>query len=326
MTARHIALVAAAAAVAALIILPTWSSRSGQHAGWVEADSRFIGPEDGGRLASVAVAEGDVVTAGAPLFALDTALQRADSAAAAAALDQAAARLDRLTAAQDRPEEIAVLAASRTQAEAALRWSSADLERAGELLEKGNAPQSRYDEARSVFDRDQAALDQVNRQIAVANLPARAEDIAAARAAVAAAQATLQAARQREARASVTAPAAGRVTEVYYRPGEVVAAGRPVVALLPPAALKLRFFIPQAELSAYASGTRLVVSCDGCKPGLEATVSYLSDSAEFTPPVIYSLEERKKLVFRVEARPDDPAALRVGQPVTVAPAGGSHGG
>jgi HlyD family secretion protein len=59
------------------------------------------------------------------------------------------------------------------------------------------------------------------------------------------------------------------------------------------------------------------VSCDGCERGLTAKVSFISRSAEFTPPVIYSLEERAKLVFLIEARPELPDKFRVGQPVTV---------
>jgi HlyD family secretion protein len=59
------------------------------------------------------------------------------------------------------------------------------------------------------------------------------------------------------------------------------------------------------------------VSCDGCEKGLTAKVSFIARSAEFTPPVIYSQEERAKLVFLIEARPEHPEKFRVGQPVTV---------
>ena len=101
------------------------------------------------------------------------------------------------------------------------------------------------------------------------------------------------------------------------RPGEVVGAGRPVLALLPPGNMKLRFFVPEALLPRVSTGLRVTISCDGCTKRYSARISFISREAEFTPPVIYSLEERAKLVFRVEARPDEPEALRVGQPVTV---------
>jgi HlyD family secretion protein len=107
------------------------------------------------------------------------------------------------------------------------------------------------------------------------------------------------------------------VEQIYYRPGETVPAGRPVVALLPPGNLKIRFFAPQAILPEIKYGDVVGVSCDGCEKGLTAKVSFIARSAEFTPPVIYSQEERAKLVFLIEARPEKPEKFRVGQPVTV---------
>ena len=107
------------------------------------------------------------------------------------------------------------------------------------------------------------------------------------------------------------------VEQIYYRPGETVPAGRPVVALLPPSNLKFRFFAPQGVLPELKIGETVGVSCDGCEKGLAAKVSFIARSAEFTPPVIYSLEERAKLVFLIEARPEQPEKFRVGQPVTV---------
>jgi HlyD family secretion protein len=89
------------------------------------------------------------------------------------------------------------------------------------------------------------------------------------------------------------------------------------VALLPPGNLKFRFFAPQAVLPEIKFGETVGVSCDGCEKGLTAKVSFIARSAEFTPPVIYSLEERAKLVFLIEARPEQPDKFRVGQPVTV---------
>ena len=86
---------------------------------------------------------------------------------------------------------------------------------------------------------------------------------------------------------------------------------------LPPQNLKFRFFAPEPLLPEIKYGETVTVSCDGCEKGLTAKVSFIARSAEFTPPVIYSLEERNKLVFMVEARTDEPERLRVGQPVSV---------
>jgi HlyD family secretion protein len=131
------------------------------------------------------------------------------------------------------------------------------------------------------------------------------------------AQANLDASKTRLTRRDVFSPVDGTVEQVYYRPGEIVPAMRPVVALLPPGDLKLRFFAPEALLPLIKYGAVVQVSCDGCDKGLTAQVSFISRSAEFTPPVIYSLEERAKLVFLIEARPEHPEKFRVGQPVSV---------
>jgi HlyD family secretion protein len=96
-----------------------------------------------------------------------------------------------------------------------------------------------------------------------------------------------------------------------------VAAGRPVLALLPPGNIKLRFFVPETVLATIAIGQTVGVSCDGCRKDLTARVSFISRTAEFTPPVIYSLEERHKLVFLIEARVEHTENLRVGQPINV---------
>ena len=105
--------------------------------------------------------------------------------------------------------------------------------------------------------------------------------------------------------------------EVYYRPGEMVPAGRPVLALLPPGNIKVRFYVPETALQNVAYGDTIKIGCDGCAKDLTARVSFIARQSEFTPPVIYSVEERSKLVFLVEALPDKPGALRVGQPVDV---------
>ncbi len=131
------------------------------------------------------------------------------------------------------------------------------------------------------------------------------------------AKANLEWSKTRLARRRASSPADGTIQEVYYRPGETVPPGRPVIALLPPGNLKIRFFSPEGLLPAIKYGQTVNVSCDGCETGLTAKVSFIAKSAEYTPPVIYSREERAKLVFLIEARPAQPEKFRVGQPVTV---------
>jgi HlyD family secretion protein len=89
------------------------------------------------------------------------------------------------------------------------------------------------------------------------------------------------------------------------------------MAVLPPGNIKVRFFVPERMLARIAIGDEVRVTCDGCPNNITAPVTFISRNVEFTPPVIYSLEERSKLVFLVEARPPQTDMLRVGQPVSV---------
>jgi HlyD family secretion protein len=132
------------------------------------------------------------------------------------------------------------------------------------------------------------------------------------------AEARLSSARTRLARREVFAPTTGTVHQIYFRPGEVVAAGRPVISLLPPGNIKIRFFVPEALLPQIKLGDTTKLKCDGCVSDIGARIDFISKKAEYTPPVIYTLEERAKLVFLIEARPQQPDLVRVGQPVRVA--------
>jgi len=131
------------------------------------------------------------------------------------------------------------------------------------------------------------------------------------------AEARTNAARTRLARRQLSSPVAGAVQQIYYRQGEMVPAGKAVLSILPPGNVKLRFFVPQAVLPTVALGDPVTVHCDGCAKGVDARVSFIAAAAEYTPPVIYTQEERAKLVFLVEARPDAADGLRVGQPASV---------
>jgi HlyD family secretion protein len=131
-------------------------------------------------------------------------------------------------------------------------------------------------------------------------------------------QARLNSSRTRLTRRKMASPVGGTVQQVYYRPGELVPVGRPIVALLPPGNLKVRFYVPEAVLPRLAYGDIVTVHCDGCAADITARISFIASASEFTPPVIYSREERSKLVFLIEALPNRPEALRVGQPIDVA--------
>ncbi len=119
------------------------------------------------------------------------------------------------------------------------------------------------------------------------------------------------------ARRRMNAPIAGTIQQIYFREGETVPAQRPVVSIMPPGNMKVRFFVPEPELPKLKVGEDVRVTCDGCASDLMAKIYFIATMAEYTPPVIYSLDERSKLVYLIQARPNKPDSLRVGQPVSV---------
>jgi len=214
-----------------------------------------------------------------------------------------------------------VLRAQEERERASLDLSRNEFQRQQALFQRGISAKARLDQTESAFERDKAALEEEGRQIEAAQLSGRSGEIEAAEAAVRAAEATLRQAETRLAKRRVAAPAAARVQDVYFRAGEVVNAGQPVLALLPPKNLRVRFYVPEPVLSTLSLGEAVRVACDSCGDGLHARITFISSEAEFTPPVIFSEQERAKLVFRAEARPvDTNLRLPIGLPVTVAPA------
>jgi len=293
------------------------SARPAGYSGYVDADYVFVASTIGGTLRELKVARGDRVEAGLLLFRLDDDAERAARDQAKAMLDQAEATLANLLTGKRAPE-IAAIVAQRAQAAAAVRQSEAEYERQLELRRTGTSALKQLQDALAQRDRDRAQLAQMDAQIRVARLPGRDQEIRAAEATVSASRAALVQAEWRLGQKTGMAPAGGLVVDTLYRPGESVPANAPVVQLLPPENLKLRFFVPEGDIPRLSVGEKIRVACDGCGAPIAATIRYIAPRAEYTPPVIYSREQRSRLVFMVEARPDEGLdRLRVGQPVDV---------
>ncbi|WP_180901099.1 HlyD family secretion protein [Martelella soudanensis] len=284
--------------------------------GWVEAEILYVGGSATARLTELAVSEGDQATAGQSLFTFEADAEKAQVETARANLAKAEAALALANAPQSRKEELDALQATRKEAEADETYTKETLDRARSLYRQQTGTKANLDSAVSAYASAKAALDKIDAQIALGKLPQRPEQIAEAEQAVAAATSDVAAAEAVLALKSVAAPAAGSVEEVYYRTGEVAPAGRAVVALLPPENIRIEFFVPEGERAALKVGDRVTVACDGCTPQ-PATISFIARDAEYTPPEIFSTEERAKMVYRLKAIPDNPAGLPVGLPVTV---------
>ena len=285
--------------------------------GYAEAEYVDVATSEPGQLERVAVAKGDAIEAGAPLFALEAAREAAAVRQAQEQLAAAQAQLQDLRQGK-RPPELEVVRAQLEQARAEATRAAAERARDAAQFASGGIAQAQLDRSQAAADAAAARVRELERQLDVAQLPARADQIAAQEAQVAAAQAAVDQAAWRLGQKTVAAPVAGQVFDVLYQPGEWVAAGRPVVRLLPPGNVKIRFFVPETALGALAVGRALAVRCDGCADEIPAKVTYISPEAEYTPPIIYSNETRSKLVFMVEAKPLDGANLHPGQPLEVA--------
>ena len=316
---RAAALTAALLLTAGILVLTTYeANENAEFPGYMEADLVLVGSEQGGRVAELAVEEGDRVKESDPIFTLESSEQEAAVAAAKARVAEAEARLADAKADVQRPDEIKVLEAALAQAQAMKAQADNNLDRARALFDKGWTTKAQLDDAVAQHDRHEAAVAEAEKRITAAKLPGRSDMIEAAAASAEAARHALAEAVKNLGKRKVVAPSAGTVEEVYFRPGEVVNAGQAVIALLPPRNLKVRFFVAEPDRARLHVDQRIALSCDGCPPDLGAKISFIAREAEFTPPVIFSREQRQKLVYLVEARPDGAAAeLTAGQPVTV---------
>ena len=289
--------------------------------GYVEGDYVLIAPVEVAEIVELRVRRGDTIAAGDVLAVLERRDAQIAVAEAEAALADTKSRLADLKRGK-RPEEIAVIEAALNSAIAQEREAERVLARQTRLLESGFTAQARFDDAATAVEMASAKRAEIEANLAVARLPARADAIAAATAQVDRARAALDRARWRLDRRTLSAPQPGTVFDVIRHPGDLAGPQAPVLSVLPQGAIKLRLYLPEEALARVATGTKLRVRCDGCLPDMTATVTYVAPDPEFTPPVIYSLENRQKLVYLVEARPDPRArALKPGQIVDVILAG-----
>ena len=291
---------------------------SGTWQGYIEGEFVYVGAPLSGTLTNLAVGRGLEVKTGQLLFELDREPEAAALGESEQRLAQAKSRLDNLRKGL-RPTEIAALEAQLVKARASLRLSDLELERAHRLFEQKVIASAELDLAQARRDADHAQVESLAADLETARLGARPDEIQAAEADVQALEATRTKAEWALSQKRQFAPTNAWVHDTLYRSGELIPAGNPVVSLLPPANIKVRFFVPQADLASLSPGTGVTVGYDGAPDPLRATVNYLSTQAEFTPPVIYSKENRAKLVFMVEAvfDPADARNLRPGQPVDV---------
>jgi HlyD family secretion protein len=314
MTDRRQILLLAALAVLIVALVSLLLTHHGRGptllSGYVESEPLYLAAPVAGTVTRLEVRRGDRVDAGALLFTVDNRSLTAQRDSAAAQIEQA--RAQQTGARETRAQLEAALVAARASAAEGDREAA----RARRLAAAGTLSSQDRDKALTAADTAHAQLAAAERQALAAEA-----DIDTQGGRIRQYQGVQADAEARLSQTTAHAPAAARVEDVFFQPGEWASANQPILALLPDAKITIRFFVPQREIIFYRLGERVSFACDGCKTGLSAVVSYVSPRPEYTPPVIYSRESRDRLVFLVEARPDNPGGLAPGQPIDVTPLG-----
>lgn len=306
---------------AAILLFAVACSRPANTAwqGYLEGEYVYVAAPLPGQLTTLDVARGDRVAQGAPLFSLEDAAESASRVEATQRLHAAESRLADLRKGS-RPSELAALTAQLAQAHSAVELSQVELARQQRLHDAQVSSDDAYDRARLTHQKNLSMADELTARLETAQLGGRADTIAAAEAEASAARAAIQRADWSVTQKTQTAPQAGLIHDTLYRAGEFVAAGRPVIALLPPENMKVRFFVSETIVATLKIGDAVQVTIDGRDSALNAQISYRSTQAEYTPPVLYNRENRAKLTYMIEAvfSPEDARDLHPGQPVDVA--------
>lgn len=268
--------------------------------GYIEADMIRVAPAIGGPLLRLSVTEGQAVAVGDRLFQIESQPDAAEAVQAEAELSRAQANLSDISKGL-RPEEIERLEARRQEIAARKRITARNLERTRKLVESKVVSDRVSDDTELADEQATAQLQQAEADLAVARMPARADQVAAAQAAVRSAEARQNMVKWRLEQKSGVSPIAGRVQELLFREGEYVPTGRAILTVMASDSLRVRFFLGARDLARTQMGAVVSVRVDGCKP-LPGRISRIADKAEYTPPILFDEGNREKLVFLVEAR------------------------
>lgn len=287
------------------------------YTGYVEGDYIYVSPTSSGRLDEITVVAADWVEEGTVLFVQDRAQAQAAVVIARSHIGIAQAQYEN-TLSGARVEEIEVVEAQLEMALANLLLAEQAAARNTDLVNNGVVSQTRLDTDLAQLAATQAQVHQLRAQISAMSLPARPAEREKAAANLTAAKAELARAQTELATRTIIAPVDGTVEQMFFDEGEVAQPGMPVLSLLPRDARVIRFFIPEPDRAGFTIGDQLLMECSGCPTGILVELTYIDPQPQFTPPIIYSRDERSRLVYRAEAQPVLPISLFPGQPVTLA--------
>lgn len=292
---------------------------SGNHPrfqGYVEGDYTYLASPYGGALVKLHVVRGQKVTKNQLLFELDPNPQMIAAAEANYAFEAEKHTLKDFENPRRFPEILAIKA-EIGRVEADIKLAKARLERYQKLYDQKVVDKDTFDEAISNLARQEQLKVQYLANLSLAEMGNREEQIKSQGEKVKDTFQKYQDTKWQLEQKTKRAPSSGVIIDTYYRIGEYVGAEKPVVSLLSPENVHVEFFVVIAFLPRIQLGQKVTVRCDTCRNSEEAVISYISPEAQYVPPLVYSFENRDKLVFRIQADLSDNTELKPGEPVMV---------
>lgn len=301
-----------------LLSLCSCSRNSRTYQGYVEGRYTYISPYGAGYLQALYVYRGNRVNEKQKLFSLNPYPEQAQLVQAKAQEQAAQQNLENLIQGQ-RTTIIALYEAQLRRAQSDFDLAKITLKRQQSLFKQNAVAKVDLDNAQTNYQSTLQRVNEATANLNEAKLGSRQHLIQAQRETLKASQAEVERLTWIVDQKSAFSPQKALVFDTFFRIGEFVNAGQPVLALLTPDNVKIVFFVPESGLSQLKLNETLRFSCDSCGPTSKAHIDFISNQAEYTPPVIYSQNTREKLVYRVEAALSPEVALNYhpGQPVTV---------
>lgn len=250
------------------------------YSGYIDTDLVYLSSDFAGRLVNLPVIKGQLVKINQFLFRLEQTSELYDESMGKETQNE--------------------LLAQRQQALASLNYAEINYKRIQVMKRSNSASQGDLDLAKRDLDQAKQKMTETDAKI-LSN------------------QVDIKNRQWRIRQKENSAPAEGIIFDTYYKPGEFVGPGSPVLSLITKEYIKVVFFVPETELSQIRINEKIKIMTAENANFAQGHIFYVSNIAEFTAPILYSQKERSRLVFRVEAKIDSPdlEKLHLGQPVTL---------
>lgn len=284
--------------------------------GYVEGRNIYLASPFSGTLIKAYVQRGQHVKKGELLFQLDPDPQSIQVSQAFSGLKQAEQVYHDLKNPK-RPPEIAAIEAQIGQVTSQVVLAALRVKRNQTLYDKRVLDKDSLDASIEHYEEVLYLKKQYEANLVLAKEGSREYQIKAQSAQVNQSQSKLKEAKWQLAQKRIYAPADGVIFDIYFKEGEFVGMQQPLAALLTPENIQIDFFVPVEALAGMHVRQNITFDCDGCAKNNQAVLNYISPEAEYVPPLVYSRDNRDKLIFRIKADIHDPTKFKPGQPVIV---------